>query len=71
MAGCANTVGHVEIFDGDGDAMQRSAIFSRSKLLFRLFRLPQGQFCGQRDETMKFVVDRFDTFQQCSGQFDR
>jgi len=62
MTGRPDVLGHVEILECDRNAVQQSAIFSGPQFLLRLFRLPQSQIGGQRDETMESAIDRFAAF---------
>jgi hypothetical protein len=43
MASRADALGHVEIFERNGNAVQRPTILAGSKVVFRLFRVAQGE----------------------------
>ena len=71
MASRADALRHVEIFERDWNAVQRSAPFARCEFLFRLARLGTRELGGDSDEAMQLAVERFDAFKAGFGEIHR
>ncbi len=71
MAGGANSLGHVKIFERDREAVKRAAIGSRTQFLLCVLRLFAREIRRQRNEAMEFVVDSIDTLEQSIDEIDR
>jgi hypothetical protein len=63
MAGCADVLGRVEVFERDWNAMKRAFIFTGAYLLFSLLSLFECQIGGDCDEAVQFAIDGLDSFQ--------
>ncbi len=70
MASRAYAFGRVEIFERDGNAVQRAAIGAAAQFSLRLPRLFQGEIGSQRDEAMELAIDGIDPIETGVGQFD-
>ena len=70
MTGGTNSLGRVEIFERDGNAVQRPAVGSGSQLLFRLPGLFEGEVAGEGDEAVQLAVQGIDTIETGIGEFD-
>ena len=70
MTSGTNPFGRVEIFERDGNAVQRPAIGSGPQLLFRLPGLFEREIAGHCDEAVQLAVQGFDTIEASIGELD-
>ena len=68
MAGRADSLSHVEVFERNRNSVQRPAVGSRSQLLLGLPRLLPSEIGGYSEKTMQVGIYRFDARQTSLGK---